>query len=117
MGDDRERYENQAVVQALAGTSPVLFQSGKYRFARQRRACIKPFRRALHLFSFQSIKQVGWAQEYYDGKRNQGKTHHQALRALANIWVRIIFAMWKSHVGYDEATFMAARARHLNRVA
>lgn len=116
-GDDRERYENAAVVQALAGTSPVLFQSGKYRFARQRKSCVKPFRRAMHLFAFQSIKQVCWAREYYDAKRSQGKTHHESLRALANIWVRIIFAMWRSRTCYDEATFMTARARHLNRAA
>jgi len=116
-GDDRERYENAAVVQALAGTSPVLFQSGKYRFARQRQSCVKPFRRAMHLFAFQSIRQVSWAREYYDAKRNQGKTHHEALRALANIWVRIIFAMWKNRICYDEATFLAARARHVNKAA
>jgi len=30
-GDDRERFLNASVVQALAGTSPVLYQSGKYR--------------------------------------------------------------------------------------
>jgi transposase-like protein len=41
--NERDRYENAAVVQALAGTSPVLFQSGKYRFARQRKSCVKPF--------------------------------------------------------------------------
>jgi len=111
-GDDRERYEDAAVVQALAGTSPVLFQSGKYRFARQRRSCIKPFRRVMHLFAFQSIRQVCWAREYYSTKRSQGKTHHEALRALANIWVRIIFAMWKNGTCYNEATFVAARARH-----
>lgn len=111
-GDDRERYEDAAVVQALAGTSPVLFQSGKYRFARQRRSCIKPFRRAMQLFAFQSIRQVCWAREYYSTKRSQGKTHHEALRALANTWVRIIFAMWKNGTCYNEATFVAARARH-----
>lgn len=116
-GDDRERYENAAVVQALAGTSPVLFQSGKYRFARQRKSCVKPFRRAMHLFAFQSIKQVCWAREYYDTKRSQGKTHHEALRALANIWTRIIFAMWENGTCYDEAAFIAARARHFNRAA
>ncbi|BAF60577.1 transposase and inactivated derivatives [Pelotomaculum thermopropionicum SI] len=115
--DDRERYEDAAVVQALAGTSPVLFQSGKYRFARQRKSCVKPFRRAMHLFAFQSISQVPWAREYYDTKRSQGKTHHEALRALANIWVRVIFAMWKNRTCYDEATFIAARARHLNWAA
>jgi len=116
-GDERDRYENAAVVQALAGTSPVLFQSGKYRFARQRKSCVKPFRRVMHLFSFQSIRWVPWAREYYYAKRCQGKTHHEALRALANIWVRIIFAMWKNRTCYDEAVFIAARSRHFNRVA
>jgi transposase len=116
-GEDRERYENAAVVQALAGTSPVLFQSGKYRFARQRQSCVKPFRRAAHLLAFQSIRWVPWAREYYDTKRKQGKTHHEALRALANIWVRIIFAMWKNRTCYDEATFIAARERHFHRAA
>lgn len=116
-GDDRERYENAAVVQALAGTSPVLFQSGKYRFARQRKSCVKPFRRVMHLFAFQTVRRVPWAREYYNAKRRQGKTHHEALRALANIWVRIIFAMWKNRTCYDETTFLAARAKHLNRVA
>lgn len=116
-GEDRSRYENAAVMQALAGTSPVLYQSGKYRFARQRRACLKSLRRALQLFAFQSIRLVPWASEYYQRKRAAGKTHHEALRALANIWVRIIFAMWLSHQHYDEAVFLAAKAKHAPLVA
>jgi len=111
-GDDRGRYENAAAVQALAGTSPVLFQSGKYRFARQRRACVKFLRRALHLLAFQSTRLVPWAQDYYQRKRAAGKTHHEALRALANIWVRIIFAMWLNRRPYDESVFLAAKAKH-----
>jgi transposase len=67
-GDDRGRYENATVVQALAGTAPVLYQSGKYRFARQLRACVKFLRRALHLFAFQSIRLVAWAHDYYQHK-------------------------------------------------
>lgn len=116
-GDDRKRYENASVVQALAGTSPVLFQSGKYRFARQRKSCIKPFRRAMHLFAFQSIRLVPWAREYYETKRSQGKKHHESLRALANIWVRIIFAMWENRTCYNEAIFVTSRAKHAHRAA
>jgi transposase len=111
-GDDRGRYKNAAAVQALAGASPVLYQSGKYRFARQRRACVKFLRRALHLFAFQSTRLVPWAQDYYQRKRAAGKTHHEALRALANIWVRIIFAMWLNCRPYDESVFLAAKAKH-----
>lgn len=85
------RYESASAVQALAGTSPVLYQSGKYRFARQRRACIKFLRRALQLFAYQSVRLVSWARAYYAQKRAAGKSHHEALRALANIWVRKIY--------------------------
>ncbi|RDV80097.1 transposase, partial [Ammonifex thiophilus] len=115
--DDRGRYESAAAVQALAGTSPVLYQSGKYRFARQRRACIKFLRRALQLFAYQSVLKVSWARDYYQRKRAAGKTHHEALRALTNIWVRIIFAMWLNRRPYDESVFLTARARHAPSVA
>lgn len=111
-GEDRGRYDNAAAMQALAGTSPVLHQSGKYRFARCRRACVKFLRRALQLFAYQSVRLVSWARDYYVCKRAAGKTHHEALRALANIWVRIIFAMWLKRETYDEAVFLAARAKH-----
>jgi len=111
-GDDRGRYENAAAMQALAGTSPVLYQSGRYRVARKRRACIKFLRRALHLFAYQSTRFASWARNYYRFKRATGKTHHEALRALANIWVRIIFAMWLNRQCYDESVFLAAKARH-----
>jgi len=111
-GDDRQRYHNAAVVQALSGTSPVLYQSGKYLFTRQRSSCVKPFRRALHLFAFQTMRKAPWAHEYYYQKRAQGKKHNETLRALANIWVRIIFAMWQNHTPYDESTFIAAKAKH-----
>lgn len=92
-GEDRGRYDSAAALQALAGTSPVLYQSGKYRFVRCRRACVKFLRRTLHLFAYQSARLVSWARAYYLQKRAAGKSHHEAVRALANIWVRIIFAM------------------------
>jgi transposase len=111
-GDDRQRFLNASTVQALAGTSPVLYQSGKYRFAKQRKSCVKSFRNALHQFAYQTVQRVGWAREYYDKKRSQGKSHHEAVRALANIWVRIIFAMWKNYKPYDESIFLASKAKH-----
>ena len=46
--DDRERYLSAASVQALAGTSPVAYQSGNYAKAHRRYACIKPFRNVLY---------------------------------------------------------------------
>jgi transposase len=93
-GDDRERNASAASVQALAGTSPVAYQSGKHVKAHRRYACIKPFRNVLFQFAWQSTFRESWAQAYYHRKRQEGKSHSMAVRALANGWVRIIQAMW-----------------------
>src|SRR5206468_11960632 len=94
MGDDRSRYESAGSLQALAGTSPVLFQSGAYQKAHRRLGCIKPLRNALQQFAWQSTHSESWAQQYYQRKRAEGKSHPVALRALANVWVRILLAIW-----------------------
>lgn len=117
IGDERTRYANAASLQALAGTSPVLFQSGNYAKAHRRLGCIKPLRNALHQFAWQSTQQEGWARDYYQRKRAEGKSHTVAVRALANGWVRIIFAMVNKHQPYDSATFEAAQRLHARRVA
>ena len=111
-GDDRERYAQAQNVQALAGTCPVPFQSGNYAHARKRKACIKPFRNVLHLFAMESVQKEEWAAAYYRQKRQQGKSHSVATRALANVWVRILFAAWSRHTRYEPAIFLAARESH-----
>jgi transposase len=116
-GDDRLRYTNAESVAALAGTSPVPFESGTYATVHQRFACIKPLRNALHQFAWQSTQQEAWAKDYYDRKRKEGKSHSMAVRALANIWVRIIFAMWHKRQAYQRITFEAAQRRHMQGAA
>jgi transposase len=96
LGDDRSRYESASSLQALAGTSPVLFQSGTYQKAHRRLGCIKPWRNALQQLAWQSTLQEAWAQEYYQRKRAEGKSHTVAVRALANVWARILYAVWKT---------------------
>ena len=112
IGDDPSRYETAASLQALGGTSPVLFQSGNYSKPHRRVGCIKPLRNALHQFAWQSTLQEGWAKAYYERKRAEGKSHSVAVRALSNIWARILFAMLKSHEPYVTATFEAAQGAH-----
>jgi transposase len=116
-GEDRTRYANAASLQALAGTAPVAFQSGNYAKARKRYACLKPLRNALYQFAWQSTLQEPWALTYYQRKRAEGKSHTVAVRALANVWVRIIYAMWLSHTCYDPATFEAAQRAHAKLAA
>jgi transposase len=111
-GDDRARYTNASTVQALAGTAPVPFESGNYSKVHKRYACVKPLRNTLHQFAWESTRLETWAKEYYQRKRKEGKSHSMAVRALANVWVRIIFAMWSKHEGYETATFLVAQQSH-----
>jgi transposase len=116
-GDDRQRYLDATSIQALAGTSPVTFQSGNFCKAHRRTACVKPFRNALHQFAWHSTQQELWAATYYQRKRDEGKSHPVALRALANQWVRIIYALWRKQQPYDAAIFVAAQQAHAPRAA
>lgn len=116
-GDDRERYVDANSVQTLAGTAPVPFESGNYAKAHKRFACLKPLRNALHQFAWQSTLQEAWAASYYQRKRDEGKTHSMACRALANIWVRIIYRMWQSKTVYQASVFEQAQQQHTHRAA
>jgi len=117
IGDDRGRYRDAASLAARASTSPVIFQSGTYAKAHRRYACSKPLRNALHQFAWQTTQQEPWARDYYQRKRTEGKSHTEAVRALSNVWVRIIFAIWSKHESYDPATFQAAKLAHAPRAA
>ena len=117
LGDDRTRYTDCTQVAALAGTAPVLYQSGNYQKAHRRHACLKPLRNALYQFARTSRQQEPWAEEYYQRKRAEGKSHSVALRALSNVWVRILYRMWTTKTCYDPAVFGAARQTHAPRAA
>jgi transposase len=117
IGDDRERYQDAGSLQALGGTSPVLYQSGMYSKAHRRLGCVKPLRNALHQFAWQSTQSEAWAKDYYQRKRMEGKSHTVAIRALSNVWVRIIFAMWTRRECYQTSIFELAQQHHAHRAA
>jgi transposase len=117
IGDDRTRYIDAAALQALAGTAPVCFESGKYARAHRRSACLKPLRNAMQHFAWQSTLQEPWALAYYQRKRAEGKSHSVAIRTLANVWLRIIYAMWRDHTSYMGRTFRAAQRQHMRKAA
>jgi transposase len=117
IGDDRSRYADASGLQALAGTAPVCFESGKYAKAHRRYACLKPLRNALQHFAWQSTLQEQWALAYYQRKRSEGKSHTVAIRALANVWLRIIYAMWRDRTPYVSATFEVAQQQKLRKAA
>lgn len=117
IGDDRTRYADAASLQALAGTSPVMFASGNYSKPHRRQGCVKPLRNALHQFAWQSTQSEPWARDYYQRKRGEGKSHSVAVRALSNIWARIIFAIQHKQEPYQTTTFEGAKLAHAKRAA
>ena len=70
----------------------------------------------LYQFAWQSTFQEAWAAAYYRRKRGEGKSHSMAVRALANVWVRVIFAIWRQRNQYASATFLTAQHAHSGRV-
>jgi len=112
-GDNRALYADASELQALAGSCPVTEKSGHFKFVYYRTACNKLFRDVIRDLAFSSLRRAKWALAYYQLHRKRGKTHHHALRCLGNVHVRILFAMWKNRVSYDENIFLAQRARVL----
>src|SRR5206468_3228510 len=80
-------------------------------------ACSKHLRYTMYWFSFVSLNHSEWAKLYYRGQRDNGHSHHQALRALGAKWLKIIFVMWRDHKPYDENYHLANIARQKMRQA
>ena len=113
-GDNRELYRDLRELQGRTGTCPVTEKSGDdFRIIYFRRACNKFYRDVMQLLAFSSLRAASWAMKFYQKHRALGHTHSHALRCLANLHVRILFAMWKNRTCYDENIFLAQRARHL----
>jgi hypothetical protein len=77
-----------------------------------RNACNKPLRNVMYQFARQSLRHEAWAKRYVERKRQSGKTFSMAMRALANQWVRILYAVWQQHAIYDPQVFALAQHAH-----
>jgi len=71
----------------------------------------------MYQFAWETTLSEAWALEYYQRKRKEGKSHSVAVRALANIWMRILHAMWFKREPYQTQTCALAQQRHVRRVA
>ena len=72
---------------------------------------------AVHQWAFCSLRQSGWAREFYDGKIQAGKGHHAALRALGNRWLEVLWHCLHKRTHYDESVHVAHRNRALGLAA
>lgn len=102
-GDDRDQLVRHTDLAAAWGVAPVTIQSGKYHAVKRRHAADQTMNQALMHFAFNTAFTDGcWAADYYQRKRQQGKSHFTTLRCLAQRWLKILFRMWKERTDYDE---------------
>jgi hypothetical protein len=106
MGSDRSRFNSSLEVAEYSGIAPVTERSGKSKWVHRRFACSQFVKQSFHEFAAQSILYCNWARGYYDQKRNEGKRHHAAIRALAYRWIRILYRCWKDRTPYDQNKYL-----------
>jgi len=112
IGENRELHPHYSSLQCLAGTAPVTKSSGTYKVVKLRHSCKKGFRHTMQQLAFCSISRSTWARCYYDSQRKKGKSHSQAIRALANKWLKIIHALWCKRELYDEEHHLSMQESH-----
>ena len=113
LGTDRQHYQDVQELEQFSGIAPVTETSGKMHWVHWRLACPKFLRQTFHEFAAASLKKSLWARAYYERRRQQGASHHGAIRALAYKWIRILYRCWQSHTPYNESVYLAAlRRRH-----
>jgi transposase len=111
-GDDRTRFNSAMAVQSLAGTAPKTIQSGQFRTACFRYGCNRFYRMLLQQMALGALRSSVWAKQYYRGKRQEGKTHQHSLRCLANLLLKIAYAIWRDRTEYSEDRHLAQITRH-----
>lgn len=95
-----ERFEDEASLAVYLGVAPLDRSSGKRIGAKLPRQINPRARDALVTAIAHHMQAVPTSRAFYDRKRVEGKTHMQALRALARHMVRILFSMLANNRDY-----------------
>jgi transposase len=96
-----DRYPNGDQLAAAAGIAPVRKQSGKVRNLQGARAGDKALKRVFYQSAFIAIGCDPTSKAHYARKRSDGKSHHQAVLALARRRVNVLHAMLRSRRHHD----------------
>jgi len=108
-GDDRTRFAHPKARKNYAGSSPVTKTSGTRRVVLARVARNRRLADACHLWAFCALTTSEGAHDYYNRLRQRGKTHHQAVRALANRLVGILHGCLDHRQAYREEIAWSSR--------
>jgi transposase len=95
-----ERFPTPDKLAAAAGLAPVLKQSGKVRYLKRAHGGNKVLKRVFFQSAFCSLSHPD-SKAFYRRKRNEKKTHHQAVLALARRRVDVLHAILRNRTPYE----------------
>lgn len=95
------RFPSGDQLAAAAGLAPVLRQSGRVRYLRRPTAGDKALKRVFYQSAFVAVSCDPTSKAYYRRKRDEGKTHHQAVLALARRRVNVLHAIIRNRTPYQ----------------
>ena len=107
---DLTSYPDPGHLAAAAGLVPVPKDSGRrVGNVHKPRRYSRPLRHALYLSALSSLRTDGANRDYYQKKRAAGRTHKQALIALARRRVDVLWALIRDHRTYTAQPPLRAR--------
>jgi transposase len=112
IGGDPNRYGSHQVLQCIAGTAPVSYQSGKINKVHVRWSCDKFLRHTMHLWADCFRKASAWGQVYYQKKRDDGMSHACAMRCLGQRLLKIVFRMISDKKPYNAELHACNQQNH-----
>jgi transposase len=95
-----DRFASGDQLAAAAGLAPVLKQSGKVRYLQRAHAGDKALKRVFYQSAFVAVGCDPTSKAFYQRKRAEGKTHHQAVLALARRRVNVLHAILRNRLPY-----------------
>ena len=103
IGGNLDGFDNVDRLAAVAGLAPVPYDSGRISGNLHRpRRFNRRLLRTCYLAALSSLKNSPSSRAFYDRKRREGKSHKQALIALARRRINVIWAMLRDHTPYQE---------------
>jgi transposase len=105
---DSSRFASADSLAAAAGIAPVLRASGASSHQRRARRGNRVLKRLLYRSAFSCISRHGRSEAFYRRKRAEGKSHHQAVIALARRRVNVLWAMLRDGETYREQSAQTA---------
>ena len=103
IGGNLNAFDSVDRLASVAGLAPVPRDSGRISGNLHRpRRFNRRLLRTCYLAALSSLKNSPASRTYYDRKRGEGKSHKQALIALARRRINVLWAMLRDHTIYQE---------------